>query len=69
MDPQKKIYSVKAAAEFLGLSQFYLYKLKCQGKISCYKPNGGRVYFRQEDLENFIFRGRQAADYEGAANA
>ena len=67
-EPQKPI-SVSAAAEFCGLSKTYLYKLIHLGKIPCYKPAGGRVFFKQEELEAFIFRGRKAADYELAEQA
>jgi len=64
MQAQKKIFSVKEAAEYTGLSQFYVYKLIHQKKIPHYKPNNGRVFFKIEDLENYIFRNRQAADFE-----
>ena len=60
----QKPMSVSAAAEFLGFSKPYLYKLIHLGRIACYKPEGGKVVFKQEDLEAFIFRGRKAADYE-----
>jgi excisionase family DNA binding protein len=64
-----KALSVNEAAAFTGLSKNYLYKLIHQKKIPHYKPNGGRVFFKQEELEGFIFRGRQAANYEGASRA
>ena len=60
----KKPMGVTEAAEFLGFSKTYLYKLIHLGLIACYKPQGGRVFFKQEDLQAFIFRGRRAADYE-----
>jgi excisionase family DNA binding protein len=52
------------AAEFTGLSKNYIYKLIYLGKIPCYKPTGGRVFFKREELEQFVFRGRHAADFE-----
>jgi excisionase family DNA binding protein len=51
-------------AEFTGLSRAYIYKLICLKKIPHYKPLGGRVFFKREELEQFIFRGKQSADYE-----
>jgi excisionase family DNA binding protein len=60
----QKPMNVMAAAEFCGLSKTYLYKLIHLGKIPYYKPEGGRVFFKQEDLEAFVFRGRRSADYE-----
>jgi excisionase family DNA binding protein len=55
---------IAEAAEFTGLSKNYLYKLIHLGKIPHYKPTGGRVFFKRDELERFVFRGRAAADYE-----
>jgi len=63
MDERKPL-SLEEAADFTGLQKSYLYKLTSTGKIPYYRPNGGRVYFKAEDLEAFIFRKRRAADYE-----
>jgi len=60
----QKALSVDEAAIFTGLSKNYLYKLMHQQRIPYYKPLGGRVFFKQDELEAFIFRGRRAADYE-----
>ncbi|MDR1100391.1 MAG: helix-turn-helix domain-containing protein [Treponema sp.] len=57
------------AAAFTGLSKNYLYKLVYLKKIPFYKPNNGRIFFKQEELEQFIFRGRTSADYEVAEKA
>ena len=65
----QKPMNVTAAAEFCGLSKTYLYKLVHLGKIPYYKPAGGKIYFRQDELEKFIFRGRRSADYELAERA
>ena len=64
MQETQKALSVKEAVQFTGLSQNYIYKLISQKKIPFYKPMGGRVFFRLNELENFIFRNRQGADYE-----
>jgi len=60
----RKPMNVSMAADFLGFSKNYIYKLVHLGKIPCYKPEGGKVFFKQEELENFIFRNRVSADYE-----
>ena len=62
---EQKALSVDEAAKFTGYSRNYLYKLIHQKKIPHFKPMGGRVFFRQKELEDFLFRNRQAADYEG----
>ena len=68
MENQKAL-SVEEAALFTGLSKNYIYKLVCQKRIPFYKPMGGRVFFKKEELEGFIFRNRQGADYEGMSHA
>jgi excisionase family DNA binding protein len=60
----QKPIGVAEAAEFTGLKLSYLYKLIHLKRIPHYKPTGGRVFFKREELEQFIFRGRSAADYE-----
>jgi len=60
----QKPLSIVEAAEYLGFSKTYLYKLVHLRKIPCYKPAGGRIYFKKDELEQFVFRGRKAADYE-----
>jgi excisionase family DNA binding protein len=60
----QKALSVEEASQFTGLSKNYLYKLVHLKQIPYYKPRGGRVFFRLEELEAFIFRNRQAAEYE-----
>jgi len=52
------------AAAYLNFSKGYLYRLVYLGKISCYKPTGGKLFFRKEELDAFIFQNRHAADYE-----
>ena len=64
METQKPALSVTEAAQYLGLKQSYVYKLISQKKLPCYRPMGGRVYFRPVELEAFLFRNRQPADYE-----
>lgn len=60
----KSAYTIKDAAQYLKVSTGFLYKLTSSGKISFYKPNGGRVYFTQDDLDAYLFRGRHKADFE-----
>jgi excisionase family DNA binding protein len=64
MEKQNKVLTMDGAVAFTGLKKNYLYKLIYLKKIPFYKPLGGRVFFKQEELEEFIFRNRQPADYE-----
>jgi excisionase family DNA binding protein len=63
MDIQRPL-GINEAAEFTGLSKAYLYKLTHLGKIPYYKPTGGKVYFKIDDLEKFVFSGRQSTEAE-----
>jgi excisionase family DNA binding protein len=65
MNTQKAL-TVEETAAFTKLSKSYLYKLVQQKKIPHYKPLGKRIFFKQEEIEDFIFRNRQPASYEGA---
>ena len=44
------------AADYLGLSKSYLYKLTCSNKIPHYKPQGKRLYFAKSELDTWLFR-------------
>lgn len=53
---EKTIYTTNEAAELLGITLPYLYKLMCFGKIAYFKSKGGRrCYFKREDLEDWCF--------------
>jgi len=58
------------AASFLGIKKNYLYQLTNARKIPFYRPSGGRrgrIYFKQSELEEYLFRNRQPADSEGVS--
>ena len=65
----EKALSVDEAAEFTNLSRNYIYKLIHLKKIPHYKPLGGRVFFKQAELEAFIFQNRQGPTLEGMSHA
>ena len=46
--------TTQEAATFLGISVRYLYQLRCDGKLPCYKPFGKRCYFSENDLTELI---------------
>jgi excisionase family DNA binding protein len=67
--PEGAPYTIGEAAIYLGLSPGFLYKLTSQGRIAHFKPAGGKLYFKLEDLDGYLFRNRRAADYELADKA
>ena len=67
METKKIAFNIDEAADFLGYKKNYLYKMVYERRIPHFKPGGrkGRLFFKKEDLEAFLFRGRQNAVYEG----
>jgi len=55
---------MKDAEAYTGYKRSYLYKLMHAHRIAYYRPNGGKVFFLEEDLKAFLLQGRQAADIE-----
>jgi excisionase family DNA binding protein len=53
----KSVFTVSEAAQYLGISVPYLYKLTSSKKIGYSKPNGKQIYFSREKLDNWMQRG------------
>ena len=54
----KEIITLNEAAQYLGMSKSYLYKLTSNGAIPHYKPFGKMVYFNRPELEQWLQRNR-----------
>lgn len=52
------------AAKYIDVSKSYLYKLTSGGEISHFKPHGKRIYFKKEDLDNWVFKNRIKSNEE-----
>ena len=48
--------TLEEAADYLGFSKSYLYKLTSANKIPHYKPQGKRVYFAKGELNTWLYR-------------
>ena len=59
----KNILTHKEAAAFLGYSEFTLYQMTHNHRISYYST-GGRNYFKKSDLEAYLLRQRIKSDEE-----
>lgn len=70
MEKKQRIkLNTKEAAEYLGYTTKYIYKLVSLRKVPHHKPEGVRVYFFEDELEAHINRGRVLADYEAEESA
>jgi len=55
---------LRSAARFMFVSVSKLQKLSAKRVIPVYKPTNGKVYFKKQDLIDFIESGRQKSIYE-----
>lgn len=59
-----KILTATQAAEFLGMSLSYLYKLTHNRTLAYFKPNGKMLYFLESDLVAWVTSNRIAPSVE-----
>ena len=52
----KEILSFREALIYLDVSESFLYKQTSKNTISFFKPNGGKIYFKKEDLNNWMLQ-------------
>lgn len=65
----KSVLSFAEACLYLELSESHLYKLTSASAIIHYKPNGKKIYFKREELDEWLLRNRSTSPDELAANA
>jgi excisionase family DNA binding protein len=58
---KKEVLNINEASRYLELSQSHLYKLTSTGEIPHYKPNGKKLYFNRQELDDWLLRNRQAS--------
>lgn len=56
---EKTYFSVREAAEYMGYSVGYIYKLIAKNALPHYAPNGGRIMFKVQELDEWISNGRK----------
>lgn len=60
----KEILTSEEAAQYMGISKSYLYKLTMRQQIPHYKPMGKMCYFNRTELENWLQRNRVSTSEE-----
>ena len=53
---KKDVLNVKDAAAYLGMSTSYLYKLTADRRIPHFCPEGKKLYFNRQALDNWLQR-------------
>ena len=61
---QKSIMTVDDLSEYLGLQPSYIRKMTHNREIPYYKPNGKKLYFQREEIDEWILSSRVATAEE-----
>jgi excisionase family DNA binding protein len=61
---QKKVLNFNEGCDYVEFSPSHMYKLTSTGNIPHYKPNGKKIYFNREELDNWLLRNRNNSQYE-----
>lgn len=56
---QKTVLNFNEVAEYTGLSKSHLYKLTSTAGIPCYKPTGKKIYFKKEEIDEWLLRNKK----------
>lgn len=60
----KAVLSMTEVALYTGLSMSYLYKLTSTGGIPCYKPLGKHIYFKKDEIDQWLLSNRKTPSSE-----
>lgn len=55
---ENKFITIKEAAEYLGYSVGYLYKLVSKKEIPFYQPTGSKILFDKNEIEKWVKNGK-----------
>lgn len=66
---KKDVLNFDEAREYLSISASHLYKMTSSHSITCYQPNGKKLYFKRSELDEWLLRNRKCASDEIEVNA
>lgn len=55
---QKTIFTVNELSDYLGLTPSYIRKMTSNKEIPHYKPSGKKLYFRREEIDEWVLSAR-----------
>lgn len=61
---QKEVLSAEECAELLGVSVGYVYRQTSEKRLPFYKPNGKKIYFKRDELLDWLLSHRISPDVE-----
>jgi excisionase family DNA binding protein len=56
---KKEVLNLNEAGAYLNISASHMYKLTSQKLIPHFCPQGKKLYFKREELDNWLLRNRQ----------
>lgn len=57
----KTIYSFEEGCKYCGISKSKMYKHTSSNNIPFFKPEGKLIFFKKEDLDNWLLRNRHSS--------
>ena len=61
---QKNVLNFSDVELYTNLSKSYLYELTSSGGIPCYKPNGKHLYFKRQEIEDWLLSNKKVTNIE-----
>jgi excisionase family DNA binding protein len=61
---QKEVLSFEEACSYCGISKSKMYKHTSSNNIPYYKPEGKLIFFKKEELDEWLLRNRQSTKEE-----
>lgn len=61
---EKEFLTLEEAADYLSLSKSAMYKMTSKREIPFYNPGGKKIYFKREELNNWIISGKVNSSLE-----
>ena len=61
---QKNVLNFSEVELYTNLSKSYLYELTSSGGIPCYKPNGKHLYFKKDEIEDWLLSNKKVTNIE-----
>ncbi|PKG41665.1 helix-turn-helix domain-containing protein [Psychroflexus sp. MES1-P1E] len=60
----KKVLSFKEGCRYCDISESSMYKHTSNGTVTYYKPHGKLIFFKREDLDNWMLQNRHSTSEE-----
>ncbi|MBQ6201483.1 MAG: helix-turn-helix domain-containing protein [Prevotella sp.] len=61
---EKRFMTATEAAQYLGITRGYVYKLTCKKKIPFYSPTGRHILFLKNELDEWVLNNRVSTNKE-----